>query len=378
MPDLIANSMQLPIRQYAAKGLLEDLWPYIDADPEYSRDKLMTKPLESLQTDGKLYQLPIDFGVTTAIGLGKVVDGYDTWTLADVNDALSKLPEGATVFNKDYTQAEMLQYCVAMNADSFMNWQDGTCSFDSDEFRALLEFVKPFPTDYDWQSDSEDYESDYTSLKNGKQLLYPTSLSGFSDLYYTFAALNNDIRFVGFPREDGSSGNAFNASCTLSISTTCKDKSGAWAFIRSTLSDDYQKILQQTRDIRTFSLTPEQYREFSRQAKDKVLFAGIQDKEQPDAPIDLVIPTTDLELANVIFERLFGSLEKPQEERSSKKESRSERSSDDTGSSSPTSRKNSKNDRPSVGEQLQSFREKLSGVEPRVPAREKMHSEITK
>lgn len=65
-----------------------------------------------------------------------------------------------------------------------------------------------------------------------------------------------------------------------------------------------KKILQQTRDIRTFSLTPEQYREFSRQAKDKVLFAGIQDKEQPDAPIDLVIPTTDLELANVIFERL--------------------------------------------------------------------------
>ena len=132
-----------------------------------------------------------------------------------------------------------------------------------------------------------------------------------------------------------------------------------------------KKILQQTRDIRTFSLTPEQYREFSRQAKDKVLFAGIQDKEQPDAPVDLVIPTTDLELANVIFERLFGSLEKPQEERSSKKESRSERSSDDIASSSPTSRKNSKNDRPSIGEQLQSFREKLSGVEPRVPAREK-------
>ena len=65
-------------------------------------------------------------------------------------------------------------------------------------------------------------------------------------------------------------------------------------------------------------------------------------------------------------------------ERSPKKESRSERSSDDTGSSSPTSRKSSKNDRPSIGEQLQSFREKLSGVEPRVPAREKMHSEITK
>ena len=243
VPDILVNGTELPIGQYAAKGLLEDLWPYLDADPEYSRDKLMTQPLNAAQTDGKLYRLPIDFGVTTAVGLGKVVGEYTTWTLADVNDALSKLPEGATVFNKYYTQAEMLKYCIAMNAENFMNWQDGTCSFDSDEFRALLEFVKPFPAEYDWQSDAEEYESDYTRLKNGKQLLYPTSLSGFSDLYYTFAALNNDIRFIGFPREDGSSGNAFNASCTLSISTTCKDKSGAWAFIRSTLSDDYQESI---------------------------------------------------------------------------------------------------------------------------------------
>lgn len=243
VPDILVNGTELPIGQYAAKGLLEDLWPYLDADPEYSRDKLMTQPLNAAQTDGKLYRLPIDFGITTAVGLGKVVGEYTTWTLADVNDALSKLPEGATVFNKYYTQAEMLKYCIAMNAENFMNWQDGTCSFESDEFRALLEFVKPFPAEYDWQSDAEEYESDYTRLKNGKQLLYPTSISDFDSIYYVFAALDHDVRFIGFPREDGSSGNAFNASCTLSISTTCKDKSGAWAFIRSTLSDDYQESI---------------------------------------------------------------------------------------------------------------------------------------
>lgn len=241
VPDILVNGTELPIGQYAAKGLLEDLWPYLDADPEYSRDKLMTQPLNAAQTDGKLYRLPIDFGVTTAVGLGKVVGEYTTWTLADVNDALSKLPEGATVFNKYYTQSEMLKYCIAMNAENFMNWQDGTCSFDSDEFRALLEFVKPFPAEYDWQSDAEEYESDYTRLKNGKQLLYPTSISDFDSIYYMFATLDHDVRFIGFPREDGSSGNAFNASCTLSISTACRDKSGAWAFIRSTLSNDYQE-----------------------------------------------------------------------------------------------------------------------------------------
>lgn len=239
VPDLMMTN-QLPVAQYAAKGLLEDLWSYIDADPEYSRDALMLQPINAVQTDGHLYQMPIDFGVVTAIGLNKIVGGYTSWTLADVNDALSKLPEGATVFNKYYTQAEMLQYCVAMNAANFMNWQDGTCNFDSDEFRALLEFVKPLPADYDWQSDDEDYESDYSRVRNGKQLLYPTSISDFDNLYYTFAALNNDAAFIGFPREDGSSGNCFTSQVSLAITTACKDKSAAWSFIRSTLSDDYQ------------------------------------------------------------------------------------------------------------------------------------------
>ena len=46
-----------------------------------------------------------------------------------------------------------------------------------------------------------------------------------------------------------------------------------------------KKILQQTRDIRTFSLTPEQYREFSRQAKDKVLFADIRTRSSRTHPL---------------------------------------------------------------------------------------------
>ena len=115
------------------------------------------------------------------------------------------------VFNQYYTQSEMLMYCVAMNAKGFMDWQNGTCNFDSDEFRALLEFVKPLPAEFSWQSD-EEYESDFTRMKSGKQLLYPMNLNDFDNIYYTFAALDHDIRFVGFPREDGSSGSAFTAS----------------------------------------------------------------------------------------------------------------------------------------------------------------------
>lgn len=38
-------------------------------------------------------------------------------------------------------------------------------------------------------------------MKSGKQLLYPMNLNDFDNIYYTFAALDHDIRFVGFPRK---------------------------------------------------------------------------------------------------------------------------------------------------------------------------------
>ena len=56
VPDIILLSGQdLPIRRMEAQGMLEDLWPYIDADPELGRDALMTRPLEALEYEGGLY-----------------------------------------------------------------------------------------------------------------------------------------------------------------------------------------------------------------------------------------------------------------------------------------------------------------------------------
>ena len=148
------------------------------------------------------------------------------------------------------------------------------------------------------------------------------------------------------------------------------------------------KMLRETRDIRVFPMSPEQYQAFKQRAvKQKILFSVIRDSDGRGKVVDVAMPVTELERANLIFERIRYLPQDRQstpakeqaptrdsqirEEKTPKKESRSERSSDDIVSSSPTSRKNSKNDRPSIGEQLQSFREKLSGVEPHVPAKEK-------
>ncbi len=49
VPDLLISS-GLPVQQYAAKGLLEDLWQYIDADENVKRENLMTDVLNAAET----------------------------------------------------------------------------------------------------------------------------------------------------------------------------------------------------------------------------------------------------------------------------------------------------------------------------------------
>ena len=97
LPDMIdINTYNMPVEQYAAKGFLTDLYELIDADPDLSREDFVQPVIKALESaDGKLYQLPNTFAVSTAIALDKVAGDYDTWNLASVKDAMTKLQDGA-------------------------------------------------------------------------------------------------------------------------------------------------------------------------------------------------------------------------------------------------------------------------------------------
>ena len=80
VPDLLLLD-GLPAQQYMAKGLLEDLYPYIDADPELSRGQLIESVLDSVAFGGKLYQTVKNFYVNTILCPKSVVGDISGWTL---------------------------------------------------------------------------------------------------------------------------------------------------------------------------------------------------------------------------------------------------------------------------------------------------------
>ena len=243
LPDMIdINTYSMPIEQYAAKGFLTDLYELIDADPDMSRESFVQPVLKALESaDGKLYQLPQTFAVDTAIALDKVVGEYDTWNLAAVKDAMAKLQDGATVFDVYRTKSDILSTCISRNIDAFVDWENGAAHFDSDEFKALLEFANSFPDTYDWENaDEEDQDSAQNRMNAGKQLMSSFYVSSLEDILYQLTGYNGKVKFVGYPSEDGTSNHAFQIDGAIAISSTCADKTAAWNFMKQFLNEEYQ------------------------------------------------------------------------------------------------------------------------------------------
>ena len=157
------------------------------------------------------------------------------------------------------------------------------------------------------------------------------------------------------------------------------------------------KMLQQTRDLRVFPMTQEEYREFRHKAREpKLLYAAIQnsrDSNGPNSMIDVVMPATEVERANLVFQRMMyqqpepPQKEQPERERqpekepgAPKKDSRSGRASRDTSTSSPTragrTARTTSEERPSVEGRLQGYRTQLEEQRRRAPARQKTKTRI--
>ncbi len=235
VPDILDTS-NMPIRQYGAKGILEDLWPMIDNDPDISREDLMENVFKAAEQDGKLYQVFSNFSIQTVGGAPSVVGDRMSWTLADLQQALAGMPEGCQIFGEGNTKDGMLSTVLAQNMNDFVNWETGECSFNSDGFKAMLEFCNTFPLEYNWEEHQDDeYEDEPSRISSGKQMLMSLSLYDFQSIQMYKAMFGGSVAFVGYPQEDGSVGSSFSIGSGMAISSTCKDKEGAWSFVRQLL-----------------------------------------------------------------------------------------------------------------------------------------------
>ncbi len=229
-PDILDLS-QLNEQQLAAKGVLEDLTPYLEKSTTFSKEDFVDNLLEGFTYDGVLVAIPSTFSLNTVVGKSSEVGEEMGWSLEEMM-TFAKEHEGAQLFDA-VDQNTMMQYCMIYNQDTFVDWTKGECHFDSDEFRTLLEFVAMFPQEIDWST----YEggAKVEEKQAGEILLESAYIYDFQEIQMYPAMYGEPVTFIGFPTTDGSVGCMMDAGTRYGITAKSENKDGAWAFIESYL-----------------------------------------------------------------------------------------------------------------------------------------------
>ena len=241
VPDIISLN-GLPYKQMAVKGLLEDLYPYIDNDSELSRDDFFPNILAAKESNGKLCSTVSFFNISTLSGSSSVVGDEPGWTYAEFNEALANMPEGCTALTPYTTSGDILRTGVTLDMDRYVNWATGECHFDSQEFIDLLRFADTFPDTFDWNS--YEWEDEAQLVSQGLRMLIETYISGFDVNYYDHM-FGGESTYIGYPSTTGAGTGAYISfyNGNYGLSSSCKEKEAAWKFLRTFFTEKYQTDL---------------------------------------------------------------------------------------------------------------------------------------
>lgn len=245
-PDLIDISL-LSADRFGSSGLLTDLYPLIDADPELNRSDLNEHVLSAFEEDGKLYQTVSNFYILTTAGLASRVGNEMGWTMDSLQQAMQTLraenPE-STVFDRFITTDDVLTFLLYLELEDYVDWTTGECRFDSESFVKLLEFVSSFPSSFNWEAENPtlaDMDSD-ARIMEGIQLLKQCNFNRFEDAQANTAGFGDvPATFVGYPTENGYGSMFAQIGNSFAITSNCKDKDAAWQFVRQFFLPDYQE-----------------------------------------------------------------------------------------------------------------------------------------
>lgn len=236
-PDII-NLSQIDFSQYASKGVLEDLYPYMEKS-NIKKEDYLENILEAYEVDGSLYGIMPMFYINSIVGKTSLVGEENGWTLTEMLDLVAEVnPPYVMMYDSRNT---MLYYCVYQDIDEFIDWESGECFFNGEEFIRALEFAAQFPEDDD--VDYSERESTATLLRENKVLLMATTLSSVQEYQMMKGMYGEEITYVGFPNKEEKGNLITPASGSFGMSSKSKYKDGVWEFLRMLIDQEYQDSL---------------------------------------------------------------------------------------------------------------------------------------
>lgn len=206
------------------RGMLENLYPYIDRDSKLSRDDFFPGVLSGLEINNGLYELVLNYRVITSFAYFPDVGTADGWTYDNLNKIVSDSDYYTSLFTTVYNRLEWLQMIIAASGSKLVNWDTFECDFTSDYFINLLQVAAKMPMDVG------EAEGGIINdlIQDGTGVLYLIDLDMLWTVISGADVYRDNCAFVGLPEL----GNVIRPETSFGISSYSSHKEECWEFLR--------------------------------------------------------------------------------------------------------------------------------------------------
>lgn len=213
--------------KYASKGILEDLGAYLDDGDGLRREDLVETVVDAYTLNGKLIALPTGFRIEMLIGKQSMLGDRDCWSIADMAAFYEKYWDSQVL--QSASPQNMLEICMKFNQFYFMDWENGVCDFDREEFYQLLEFAGRFggkdkAYGYNWNCICQEDGETLLMIKMCAEPYFTSSMSQWFS--------GEEVNYIGYPTLDGKPGIMLEtSSASYGILSSSAHKEQAWDYL---------------------------------------------------------------------------------------------------------------------------------------------------
>lgn len=240
-PDLV-ELYGIDLNRSVEKGMLADLSPFLEESSVLDREDFLENALEGYTIGGKLVGIPVRVIAHVLVGRASQAGELGSWTMEDVYSLEERFPEQTRLvsganYRSDGREEEIAtrdyllsRFCSAWYLEEFVDWEGGTCSFDSEGFRKLLEWAGEHG-----REETGNAGTGPVYLRVGympEDALFLDGLLSFENAALWDVQFGGETCILGYPTADGR-GSALLSWPTPPIGITAKagNSEGAWAFL---------------------------------------------------------------------------------------------------------------------------------------------------
>lgn len=251
-PDIINFGYGYSVTDILGK-YTEDLLPYFERQTEKWEEDHFANILKAFSYEKALYAMPVSFSLKTFAGRASLLGDRCSWSIEELMECYSLTSEksgGSLMLYPGETKKDVFGTFILGSVANYVDWETGSCSFQSEEFQRLMKFANQFP---DTLMITEDF-SPMSCFAAGEALLYPMTLSSVYDISKAELVLGEAVSYVGYP-VSGEDGTVIQGSdLMLAISSVSEHKDIAWEFLSHFLQEDYQSEIKDGFPVRRSSL----------------------------------------------------------------------------------------------------------------------------